>query len=147
MGFSSETWEEFCALNHGVEIKKVETAHDGAVHALFVDGVEVYRDGLYSSHEPEDMCLSRDLAVFVQAVRDLAVQRDALRFPNGAVVMTPTEYNDMLDDFDEKLCALRERAEAAEAKIVVLEAKAVENSFALEVANDAAREADRTTWK
>jgi hypothetical protein len=36
------------------------------------------------------------------------------KLPASAVVMTPTEWNDLVEDYDEKLAALRERAEAAE---------------------------------
>lgn len=43
---------------------------------LFVDDVEVWADW---THEPEDVCLSRDLDRFVRALRKLSDERDAER--------------------------------------------------------------------
>jgi len=116
MGLSQEQWDKLCALEHGVEIKEVDHGlYLGTCWTLYVNGTEVWVDG---RSEPEDICLSRDLADFVYAIRRLA----ETRLPPNAVIMTPTEFNDMVEDYDEKLRELRERAERAEAAAALLRA-------------------------
>lgn len=80
MGLSKEQWEELCKPFHGVEIRKVRQGPDDPFwdYVLFVDGQEVWTDDM-GRHEKEDMCLSRDLADFIHAIRTLAAERDGLR--------------------------------------------------------------------
>lgn len=62
MGMSVEEYEKW--KNHP---RVVVSADDDYVLSLTVDGVVIWNDG---NHEPEDMSLTRDLSVFVDAIRD-----------------------------------------------------------------------------
>jgi len=73
MGLSTEEFAVLSAPANGVEIV-TDPEHDCWV--LKVDGVEIWADG---SSEPEDICLSRDLAAFVYVIRRLAKERDEAR--------------------------------------------------------------------
>lgn len=59
----------------------VEIYDNGDRAVLEVDGVEVWEDWC---HEPEDVCLSRDLRAFVVEIKRLAAERASLRIKLAA---------------------------------------------------------------
>jgi hypothetical protein len=68
--------------DYGVEIRDVDHGgRTGERNTLYVDGDEVWIDWC---SEPEDICLHRDLSVFVYTLRALAKDRHDARVELGA---------------------------------------------------------------
>jgi len=68
--------------DYGVEIRDID--HGGRIgerNTLYVDGDEIWIDWC---SEPEDICLHRDLSVFVYTLRALAKDRHDARVELGA---------------------------------------------------------------